>query len=112
MYKLNITIDLLHSILDFERSRKQRQCSEFSSPMAFNMGTCITSITICILQSKLEYEVMVRNENSLFGFLVRPRMANENGPSPADVEPAIRIEYSVSFCRPVSAVVVTEFDCQ
>ena len=32
---------------------------------------------------------------------VLPLTADENGPFPADVVPAMRIEYSVSFCSPV-----------
>lgn len=46
--------------------------------------------------------------NILFDFLVRPLTASENGPSPATVAPATRIEYSVSFCRPVIVVVVVD----
>ena len=36
----NITTGILHSMLDFEHSRGQRQCSEFSSPIGFDMGMC------------------------------------------------------------------------
>ena len=45
-----------------------------------------------------------------FGFLVRPLIGDEKIPSPADVDPAIFIEYSVSFFNPVIVVVVGEGD--
>ena len=32
---------ILHSILNSEHSRNQRQWSEFSSPIGSNMGTCV-----------------------------------------------------------------------
>ena len=41
-----MAIGILHSILNFEHSRNQRQCSEFSSPIDFNMGVCIS---ICLI---------------------------------------------------------------
>ena len=40
----SITIGILHSILDFEHSRNQRQCYEFSSPIGFDMGRCISKV--------------------------------------------------------------------
>ena len=38
----NITIGILHSILNFEHSRNQRQCSVYSSEIGFDMGIGIS----------------------------------------------------------------------
>ena len=48
----------------------------------------------------------------LFGFLVCPLTGDENVPSPAEVVPAILMEYSVLFLRPVIVAVVGEGDCE
>ena len=37
-------IGIMHRILDFEHSRNQRQGSEFSSPIGFNMGICTRKV--------------------------------------------------------------------
>ena len=39
-------IMILHSIFDLEHSRNQRQRSEFSPPIGFNMGICTRKVEL------------------------------------------------------------------
>ena len=56
MHTLSIIIGILHSKPDFENSRNQRKFSQYSSPIVFCMGICISKLQLqvyCIAYSIL-----------------------------------------------------------